>query len=319
LALALCGRVAASDPATAFDTLAPGDWMSYTVAAPDDAPYVCCLEWHGAPRDRACALNGRHWNFSTTHERSASALRVLVERVAAGAVRVRALDAQCPLDTGGERVRAVGAMNPDDSVRWLARLAPRLPEREHDSAVAALALHAGSAATDALSAMARTPGQILREQAIFWLGQTRGEAGAQVLVGIIPNESDARLREHSIFSLSQSDSDYGRRALRGFARAPNPLAVRSKALFWLAQQGDAEVETLIGAVLREPGLNHRLRDEAVFALAQLPGGRATPALRAVLDGHHDRATRKQALFWLAQRDDDEALRTLESLIERPAR
>jgi HEAT repeat protein len=318
-ALAANGAAWAQDPATTLQTLAPGEWLSYTVAVADDAPYVCCMQWEGAPRERVCELDGRHWNFSSTRSRAASELRVLVERGATGVARVRALDAQCALDAGTKRMRAAGAMQADASARWLAGLVPGLAQRERDTAVAALAMHAGPVATEHLSVLARNASRTAREPAIFWLGQTRGEAGARVLVELIGREHDARLREHSIFSLSQNDSDYARDRLRDFARPPHPQAVRGKALFWLTQQGDADAERLIDAVLSEPGLDRGMRDEAVFALSQLPDGRGTRALRALLTANHDRATRKQALFWLAQQPDDEALDTLEALLERPAR
>ena len=270
-------------------------------------------------RDTACKLDSDHWNFSTQDQRNATALRVLLRRDADGADRVRALDSACPLDTGAVVVRDVGAMDPAASARLLGALGRAAPKHQADNAVAALALHDGAVATGELATMARGADTPAREPAVFWLGQTRGEDGARVLVELIDRNRDRDLREHTVFSLSQNHTKLAQDALRGYAGAPHDAHLRGKALFWLSQQGDADVERLIDALLREPGLGRGLRDEAVFALSQLPDGRATPALRAVLAGHHDRATRKQALFWLAQQDDEAAISVLDDMLEAPAK
>jgi len=58
-----------------------------------------------------------------------------------------------------------------------------------------------------------------------------------------------------------------------------------------------------------------VREEAVFALSQLPEERAVKALASILeDKQLDMETREQALFWLAQADSDVALDYVDKLL-----
>jgi HEAT repeat protein len=67
------------------------------------------------------------------------------------------------------------------------------------------------------------------------------------------------------------------------------------------------------AIVNDP--EDDVREEAVFALSQLPGERGIDALFAVLrdQGLH-REIREQALFWLAQSDSDRAFAYLDELL-----
>ncbi len=61
--------------------------------------------------------------------------------------------------------------------------------------------------------------------------------------------------------------------------------------------------------------NHAVREKAVFALSQLPGGRAVKALIAIVeDSETETSIRKRALFWLAQTESDTALDYLHRLL-----
>jgi HEAT repeat protein len=58
-----------------------------------------------------------------------------------------------------------------------------------------------------------------------------------------------------------------------------------------------------------------VRQEAVFALSQLPGDRAVKALAEILeDSGLDMEIREQALFWLAQTESDEAFEYIDRIL-----
>ena len=83
--------------------------------------------------------------------------------------------------------------------------------------------------------------------------------------------------------------------------------MRSGAWFWLAQTGAADSERAIFDALRDEP-TAQVREEAVFALSQLPAQRSTDALIALVqDGNAERGVRERAMFWLAQSGDDRAL------------
>jgi HEAT repeat protein len=72
--------------------------------------------------------------------------------------------------------------------------------------------------------------------------------------------------------------------------------VRAQAWFWLAQTGAAESEESIGVAIRKD-TNEHVREQAIFALSQLPDERATRALVAVAqDRSLPNEQRKRAVF-----------------------
>src|SRR5690606_20750989 len=90
--------------------------------------------------------------------------------------------------------------------------------------------------------------------------------------------------------------------------------VRAQAWFWLAQSRDAGAEQAILAALRKDTDDH-VREQAVFALSQLPGDRATRALIEVAeDKTLTSQQRKRALFWLAQQESPGGQAYLETML-----
>ncbi|NJO12965.1 MAG: hypothetical protein HC872_05290, partial [Gammaproteobacteria bacterium] len=93
----------------------------------------------------------------------------------------------------------------------------------------------------------------------------------------------------------------------------------AKAWFWLAQTGAPEAESAIGAALRKDA-DADVREEAIFALSELPDERAPLALIAVAEDRSlSREQRKQAVFWLSQSNSDVAQAYLEKVLARVAR
>jgi HEAT repeat protein len=58
-----------------------------------------------------------------------------------------------------------------------------------------------------------------------------------------------------------------------------------------------------------------VREQGVFALSELPKGKGVPLLIKLGRESRDREVRKQALFWLAESDDPEAVKFLEKMLE----
>ena len=82
--------------------------------------------------------------------------------------------------------------------------------------------------------------------------------------------------------------------------------VRSQAWFWLAQSDATEAEQAIATALRKDADDH-VREQAVFALSQLPEGRATRALIATAEDRSlSREQRKRAVFWLSHSESASA-------------
>ena len=118
-------------------------------------------------------------------------------------------------------------------VAWLATLVGQPREgreggkRLDDSVTIAIAFHADPSADLELERLV-APGQPLelRKQAVFWMGQARGERGYQGL-------------KHEGLPL-----------LMSLARTHQSYEVRKQAMFWLGQSGDPRALAFFEDVLR---------------------------------------------------------------------
>jgi HEAT repeat protein len=122
------------------------------------------------------------------------------------------------------------------------------------------------------------------------------------------------VRRHAAFAITESKSPRIAQDLIRLGNTDKNGEVRSQAWFWLAETGATESENAIGAALRKDADDH-VREQAIFALSQLPGERGTRALIAVAE---DRSLpgepRKRALFWLAQSESEGARVYLEKML-----
>jgi len=256
-----------------------------------------------ADQRRVCDLDARHGSYGTNSDDAPADHTLVYARFKGGQLeRLRAYGPTCRVQTRSA-VADLGDVDVDTSARWLAT---QLAARDgHDSDVlAALATHAGDVAEGELVRIAGHDGvRDNRKDALFWLGQLRGESGARAIEPFLTGDADAQIREHAGFAIAQSKSPRRGELLIQQGQQDRSTQVRSQAWFWLAQVGDAQAESAIRAAVKaEPA--KEVRHQAVFALSQLPEERGVKALIALLE---DRSLpledRKQALFWLGQSED----------------
>jgi hypothetical protein len=150
-------------------------------------------------------------------------------------------------------------------------------------------------------------------------------------LGLVPPDEAARY----LFSLARSDAS---RDAASDALLPAVLAdvaevwrdlselardrsvdddVRESALFWLGQEAaDAAVEGLT-EVARDDDESQEVRDAAIFALSQRPTQEALPVLMELARTGEQPETRRTAMFWLAQVDDERVVRFFEEILLGP--
>jgi HEAT repeat protein len=139
----------------------------------------------------------------------------------------------------------------------------------------------------------------MRKHAIFWLAQTRGLPGAQVATDLMFHDQDSDIRRHAIFAVSQSKS-------------PTKAAD-------IIRLGDSDAESQVRAQALKKGASEHVREQAIFALSQLPDGRSTHALIGVAEDRSlSREQRKRAVFWLAQSKSADAQAYLDGVLTRTA-
>ena len=63
--------------------------------------------------------------------------------------------------------------------------------------------------------------------------------------------------------------------------------------------------------------DREVREQAIFALSQLPDGQGTDLLlELVRDPSQDATVRQEALFWLAHSEDDRALDLISDILQK---
>ena len=295
-------------------------WVGYQVPMIADGGSPCCYEWHGKNASRAdCELEGRNWNIGINDRPAAPTPDMLnvYLRIAHGQIeKVRAFAASCALKDA-DRVHWIADVASADSVALLAREAITTSSTEPaDAELTALALHADAAATPALAQLAdATHPNKLREQALFWLGQARGAAGAQIVERAATTDADPELRANAVFDLSESHGTDAYATIHRIAQSDSSDHVREQALFWMAQMNDARAQKDIIAAI-EKDVSDRVREQAVFALSQLKDEQADGALIALVRGHYPRKVKEHALFWLGQSGSSEAMKFLDDVLNK---
>lgn len=306
----VAGTNAANDDLERRVTASDG-WVAYHVPLVNGVDGPCCyLVRGGVTTMKGCDLDTRNWSFGVDHEDSAGALdRTLAVylKVEHGRVaRVRAFGASCPVKTA-DAVRWIDPADPASSVTMLSSLPNRKTGDTGEHALIAIAHHADTSATRALAANAESSHPFKeREQALFWLGQTRGVEGANVVEHYATTDTDSKLRVKAIFALSQSKTPDAYARIVKRAHDDPTEHVRGEAMFWLAQMDDARAKDDILASLTTES-SDKVREQAVFALSQLHNGAADEALITVLRGDYARPVKKQALFWLGQSGSPRAM------------
>lgn len=255
-------------------------------------------------------------SFRTSDGNAATATTIdVLVRIDQGAVdKIRFVGAGCRLDAGGLAFTWLTGVQAGDSVDCLSSLVTQDDRKHADEALAAIAMHETGKATTALAGFASSANPLwLREKGAFWLGAARGHDGLLVLEKLAA-DPDPEFRAKLAFDLSISHEPAATDDLIRLAKSDTDTRVREQAIFWVAQKaGKKAVATLKDAVENDP--ETAVRKKAVFALSQLPKDEAVPELLHVAQTNPDPAVRKDAIFWLGQTHDPRALAYFEQILE----
>jgi hypothetical protein len=307
-------------------------WIGYSVPVVDGERTMCCFEsgttWvngtvvrsDGAACCPTCRLEPSTSTSMTTRPPQSSAAPVRLEgsdqmtvmlRVSERRVeRVRVFSEDCQLDAGNQPVIWLEQVKPHESVAYLESLIPSEKARRDrltDGAVSAIALHRDAAADASLERLL-TPAQPdhVRRAVPFWLGNTRGRRGFDVLRRVVREDASSEVRKKAVFGISQSEEASAVDTLIDTARTNDQPAVRSEAVFWLAQKaGQKAAAAITERIEQDP--ETEVKKRAVFALSQLPKEQGVPLLISVARTHSNPVVRKQAMFWLGQSRDPRAI------------
>jgi hypothetical protein len=310
----------------------PPRWIAWAAPLEKRTQQMCCFECAdyeagvrigaagGCRLGRRGGLNLRNGDSPIALEAPADFL--VFARTFGGRVEdLRTFSLDCPIDAEGAAVIWLDGVRPEEGVAWLETLLPSKqmdedPREVPESAVAAIAFHAGPAADAALRrAIAADRPLALRERTAFWLAEGRGPSGCALLGRTVPGDSDARFREKSTFALSRCRDEAAVSALVGMARRDPASAVRSRALFWLAQEARQRAAAAIDDAIRDDP-DTEVKKQAVFALTQMPDAEGVPQLIRVARTNRNPEVRERAVFWLGQSKDPRALDFIEEVLTK---
>ena len=313
-------------------------WYGYAVPmiAPGDGRRImmCCGNWssdYGVQNCGPCVLeSSRGVNMNETDRPAVSNGPVKLEgpttmyvllRVADHKIgRVATYTEDCQIDAGGLHFTWLTGVNPAESVALLAGIVAetnytaREGREPGDNAIRAIAMHGDPSADRVLTSfVALDKPEALRSKTSFWLGNSRGRAGFDVLKRMAKTDPSPAVRDQVTFALSQSREKEAVDEMVRMAKEDESARVRGQALFWLAQKaGDRAIGAISGAIENDP--DTEVKKKAVFALSQLPKDEGVPLMINVARDNKNPAVRKQAMFWLGQSKDPRALAFFEQIL-----
>lgn len=157
----------------------------------------------------------------------------------------------------------------------------------------------------------------LREEAVFWLGQSNA-ADLDFFKTLFHKSASAEMRKKIMFSVSQQSRVQGANAwLLDIARDKSvDVASRKEAIFWLSQSKGIDVNGLQSIYDASKG-DREIRKQIIFAYSQSSNAAAVDKLMDIAKNTgEDADMRKEALFWLGQKNDPRVKQFLRDLINR---
>ncbi|PYM12305.1 MAG: hypothetical protein DME18_11805 [Verrucomicrobia bacterium] len=306
-------------------------WIGYAVPAVEGNHHICCTssEDRHVPasfRHGRCKLEGRDdgMNFQTNSESDegerSDYLLVLFRVAGASVGKIRVFTDDCELDAGGLPVYWLTDVKLKESIDLLASFVggteagTKAGRRQSESAIAAIALHADSAADRALGKFVDSGrAEEVRKNTAFWLGNLRGQKGYEILRRMVREDPSDKVREHCTFALHISKVPEAVNAMIDAARNDTSAHVRGQALFWLSQKaGEKAAKAISDAIQNDPETD--VKKKAVFALSQLPKDQGVPKLILAARSNRNKEVRKDAMFWLGQSNDPRALSFFEEVL-----
>jgi len=154
----------------------------------------------------------------------------------------------------------------------------------------------------------------IRKSAIFWIGNMKGPESFRALKDISAQVQGTELRKQVVFAYSMRSEEEAIQEMLRIARNDKDREVRKNAIFWLGQKASNETAMFLKGVVEGSDEDDDLKKSAVFAISQLPKDQSVPLLISIAKSNRSAAVRKNAIFWLGQTGEEEALQFFEELL-----
>jgi len=307
-----------SDPANAMKA-ADGQWLAFRIPVLAGTHSPCCWKgkWNGMG-ESGCSLQKKHRSYGTRSDSPLAEHVIVFSKVRDGQVHdIRTVGETCPVNGEDARVTWIGNVELDAGLDWLESMAKSFSdESAAESALYALALHGNSDAGQRLYLLAKDGSNDISEEAIFWLGEARAEQGYAFLKTLLAELPRGDRRREINFALSLNKSPGAAELLLEISKSYPDPEQRGEAMFWLAEAYPQKAKSWLLEVIDNES-DEDVLEQAVFAISQLPDGDGDKALLEIAkDNQASNAVRRQAIFWLAQSDNDSSVTALTELLTR---
>jgi len=153
-----------------------------------------------------------------------------------------------------------------------------------------------------------------RESAVFWLGNYGDSKSLSSLKEIFAKAQDTGVKKQVVFALQLSKQKEAVEELIRIAKNEPSQDIRKNAVFWLGQKASAESIKALKEIVDGPEEESKLKEQAVFAISQLPKEKSVPMLIDIAKTNKSPSVRKRAIFWLGQTGDESALKFFEEIL-----
>jgi hypothetical protein len=150
----------------------------------------------------------------------------------------------------------------------------------------------------------------LRRDLLFIISSHAHPGVYDFLHGVALGNYETKVRENAIFWLGS----YKDEELIRIAKAEEDQKLRKDAIFWLGQKASEESVKTLKDMVSDSDEDTKVKESAVFAISQLPSDKSVPMLIDIARTNKNPKVKKQAIFWLGQKNDDAALAFFEEIL-----
>ena len=178
---------------------------------------------------------------------------VVLARVRDGSVAdLRAIAIDCDMDAGGMPLFWFDGVTADASVGWLSTLVTKPTDgrpRVAETALSAIAQHAGSGAAKMLVQIAQSGTSSMRGRSLVWLARRAADQALPTIDTALQRDPDTSVKKQAVVALSRFPNGEGIPKLMDVARSHSNAEVRRQAMLTLGQSNDPRAVDFFAQIL----------------------------------------------------------------------
>ncbi len=282
----------------------------------ESRPYVITVDEDKIKRKRA--YKTKSGETSTTNEGNEVVGLVLLHKVSGGTTKiadVELIDLDNTYEFNDMPIYWFGEAKNDESFRYLSDEFQSGDYKLRKDMLFIISSHVHPKVYDFLYSTALGDYELkVRENAIFWLGNYKDDRSLKGLKEIYQKADETKLKKQVVFAYQMSDKTEAVKELVRIAKKDGDQKIRKEAIFWLGQKASIESVKALKDVMNDSDEDTKVKESAVFAISQLPSEKSVPMLIDIARTNKNPKVKKQAIFWLGQKDDDAALKFFEEIL-----